>query len=193
MWTEELRFLEEMQEATAQSLNGVIGARAAADQTRLVYCDYLDELGDVRGAYLRTELSFAESLRNDHGMERLASELGQLLVQIYRKQITSLDMIVLRRWLKRVSIPFHVVVTSYGSYQAHVIRAILQFSDTDWFAVQRELHGAQQLPVIRNADWSNAWNAVKKIRHPVEELGEGLELADAPTARLIRADCKLTN
>ena len=192
MWAaEELRFLGQLREATDQSLKGVIGARAAADEARLIYSDYLDELGDSRGEYLRNELAFAQSLRDGDLMAGFAQTLLKASSEIYRKQRTTLDYIVLRRWLQQVSIPFHVVVMSYGSYRNHVVQVILRYQETDWFAVHRELTDNQ--PIICNANWSVAWKALKQIHHPVKDLGEGLELTDAPQARLVRADCKLTN
>jgi uncharacterized protein (TIGR02996 family) len=55
-----------------------LAADPGDDATRLVYADWLDERGDVRGRYLRVELELASLAEHDERIPELEEELNQL-------------------------------------------------------------------------------------------------------------------
>ncbi|MFI5454853.1 MAG: TIGR02996 domain-containing protein [Isosphaerales bacterium] len=97
---------------------GDILAAARDDSPRLAYAGWLDQRGDARGNYLRTEMQWAQARE-----ARLEAELGELA--------TNLDAV----WVARVSRPPVGVCADHLEFcepESGTIRPKLTAADLDW-------------------------------------------------------------
>jgi uncharacterized protein (TIGR02996 family) len=97
---------------TEEAFLRAIAADPADDGNRLVYADWLEERGDMRGEYIRLRLKAREPRGRKRVLAR-ACELGEQIDDGWRRQVFAVPKLTLKKY-RRVKRPVTEPVTKFG-------------------------------------------------------------------------------